>query len=151
MENLNQFVNSQKGIKKVSLIFEESDYSDLIPTFTQLLNLDSLTAVKISLHEDLSDLPVENINSRRVQELYVKNIEDGEFVHCLRMFPAITRLGVNLTDLLLTRDIIPFINGVQNLEGRRFPSRVSSTRLPGDFSSNRVLGYSTKLLDTRLE
>jgi hypothetical protein len=114
MNNLDQFVKSQKHIKKVSVIFREADCSPFVPVFTQLFSLDSLKAVNATITKNMTLLPLEQINNRHVQELCVDDIGLAGFAHCLRMFPSFTRLVVSVNDLL-NNEIVALVNSLESL------------------------------------
>jgi hypothetical protein len=116
MNNLKNFVLSQKNVNEVKICFMETDSSPFTPIFTHLLNLDSLVVVKIEMDDDVSKLPADQINNRHVHSLHIADIESGMIAHYLRLFPQASRLEVNLSVLFNNHDnAISTINEHENL------------------------------------
>jgi hypothetical protein len=117
IENLKNFLESQKKVSKFGLNMWRDGASNYNSALWHLLNLKSLESVQISMINLIQYFPIERCKNHLVKTLKMVEIEDDptNYIHCFRLFPAITSLEVQYAGLW-DDPVIWAINGLSNLK-----------------------------------
>jgi hypothetical protein len=116
IENLKNFLESQKKISKLGLNMWRDGASNYNSALWHLLNLKSLESVQISMINLMQYLLIERCKNLLVKTLKMREMDNDpiNYIHSFQLFPAITSLEIQY-DGLWTNDVIWAINGLSNL------------------------------------